>query len=1595
MSVTIDEKVVEMRFDGRDFEKNAQSSISTLDKLKQSLNLDGAAKGFENVGVAANKLSFSGLTDAADAVAVKFSYMQMAISNQFNKIVDSAVSAGKRVVAAFTTEPIKTGFSEYELKMGSIQTIMASTGESLEAVNKYLEELNEYSDKTIYSFSDMTNNIGKFTNAGVKLDDAVAAIKGVSNVAALSGANANEASRAMYNFAQALSAGYVKLIDWKSIENANMATVGFKEQLLEAAVAAGTLTKTSDGMYKTLKGNVFNATKNFNEVLQDQWMTTDVLVSTLKDYADETTDIGKKAMAAAQDVKTFTMLMDTLKESAQSGWAQTWELLVGNFEEAKELWTEASDYFGKAIGDSAEARNNLIKGWIDMGGRTQVLNSLKNTFSGLLNILNPIKEAFREIFPPTTAEQVFKISSKLETLTEQFKEFTNKHSDNVKKAFTGIFSVIDIGLTFVKSLGRGVLDLAKNFTGLSGGLFENAARFGEWLTGLRDTVKETDIFGVAVEKVVDVVQKVIDKFKAFTSVIAEKIQFPSLETLKNVLSDIWTFVTDIASNIGSVLSDIGKAIGEFMGNTDMASVMKVLNGSLLAGVFVKLSGLIENGGGILGNLKDTIGGIKDLILGLSEKKSEGGLFDALKDGLASLQEAVSVDKVVKIAAAVAILAVSLKTISTIDSDKISDSLFGLAVVFAELIGAIAVFDKYDLSGSGKGLGSLMGLAISVLILSSALKNLGDLDWGQIGRGLTAMGGVLLELIGFTKLMGNGSVNTGSMVGLIVLALSLKVFASAMSDFAEFDWDQIKTGLAAMGGVLVELGVFSRLMDGNKNMAVIGFGLIEIAAAMKIFASAMSDFSELEWDEIIRGLAAMGGALLEVAIATRIMPKNMVGIGTGLLIVSGALHIMASALEKFGDLTTEQIIKGLLTIGVLLAELAIALNFMQGTLAGSAALLVAAAALTVLVIPVKALSDIPWTSLAKSIIAIAGALAVIGVAGAAFGAAAPAILLGSVALAAMGAAMLLLVPTLAALGAMSFGEILTSVLGIAAAFVVLGAAAAVLGIISPLILAFGAAIVVVGAGVALFGAGLTAIGVGLSMIGGALEVFVTAVGNSAEALLGNISVIIDIVIQTISSIVDGIVALVPKFIEAGITILMSILNGINDNIHEIVTTVGEIITQFLDALAKQLPEIVESGMNLMVEFINGLATSLEQHGPEFANALYNLFVSAINTLLTFLTGGAVTDIKDAATKIMNSGFIQGLKDKVNGIKDTFVKGVNDAKTAVINKLTEWVTAGKNTLDSFVQGIKDKVNNIKDAIVNGVNNAKTAVLNKITEWVNAGKDTVKGFVSGIADWVGGIKDTFTTAVDNAKTAVLNKLSAWYSAGTRTINNLISGIADYAGGIKDKIVTGIDNAKDAVYDTVGSWITAGQELVNGLVDGIKEKASNLISIAEGMVNDAIQAAKNLLGIHSPSRVFMEIGRYVDEGFIVGMQSYAGRVVDASEDLGRSAINSMSSAVKNISEVIDDNIDAQPTIRPVLDLTNVEYGAGRINSMLSRARAMSISASMNQETDSEIQNGVASTGNTYQFTQNNYSPKALSSIEIYRQTKNQFSTLERMATV
>ena len=426
MSKTVDERVVSMQFDNKKFEQNVQTTMKTLERLKSKLNLKGAAKGLEDVDKATKKLDMTPLTNGIHKVGLKFSALQVAATTALANIANSAVNAGKRLISAFTIDPIKTGLQEYETQINAVQTILANTqskGTTLDQVNTALDELNRYADMTIYNFTEMTRNIGTFTAAGVDLDTSVSAIKGIANLAAVSGSTSQQASNAMYQLSQALSSGTVKLMDWNSVVNSGMGGQVFQDALKETARVHGI---AIDDMIKD-EGS-------FRETLQHGWLTSAILTETLSKFTGDLSEeqlksmgyteeqikeiikLGKTANDAATKVKTFTQLMDTLKEAAQSGWTQTWEILIGDFEEAKALWTSVSDVFSEIINSSAEARNNMLQAWADAGGRGMIIDSFKNAFKALLSVINPIKEAFREIFPATTSNQLLKITENIKSV---------------------------------------------------------------------------------------------------------------------------------------------------------------------------------------------------------------------------------------------------------------------------------------------------------------------------------------------------------------------------------------------------------------------------------------------------------------------------------------------------------------------------------------------------------------------------------------------------------------------------------------------------------------------------------------------------------------------------------------------------------------------------------------------------------------------------------------------------------------------------------------------------------------------------------------------------------------------------------------------------------------------------------------------------------------------------------------------------------------------------------------------------------------------------------------------------------------------------
>lgn len=463
---TVDNRVVSMEFDNKKFEDNIQTSIKSLKNLDESLLLRNASKGFSEAEKAAAKVSLDPLAKAIDNINNKFSLLGTVADQTIRNIVNRVEAAGEKIIKTFTLDPIKSGMQEYETQIESVQTILSNTkskGTTIDQVNAALDELNHYADMTIYNFTEMTRNIGRFTSAGVDLDTSVTAIKGIANLAAVSGSTAAQTSNAMYQLSQALASGTVKLMDWNSVVNANMGGEVFQNALKETARVHGV---EIDKMIKK-EGS-------FRESLKKGWLTTDVLTETLEKFTSTTEgltqaeieqqrqmwksrgyteeqidaifDLGKTATDAATKVKTFTQLFDTMKEAAQSGWTQTWEYIIGDFEEARTFFTMLSDEFQSVIGASADARNSVFEFWHDQGGRELLIGALQNVYSILKGIGQIANAAFRAIFPRTTGEQLVNLSQKIYDFTENLRSslgFVNVFGDGVAKIAQNAYSVVN------------------------------------------------------------------------------------------------------------------------------------------------------------------------------------------------------------------------------------------------------------------------------------------------------------------------------------------------------------------------------------------------------------------------------------------------------------------------------------------------------------------------------------------------------------------------------------------------------------------------------------------------------------------------------------------------------------------------------------------------------------------------------------------------------------------------------------------------------------------------------------------------------------------------------------------------------------------------------------------------------------------------------------------------------------------------------------------------------------------------------------------------------------------------------------------------
>lgn len=1725
MSSTIDQRAVEMTFDNSNFEKNVQTSLSTLDKLKSSLSFSGVSNGFESITDSSRKVDFSSLAGSIETIGSRFSALEVMGITALANITNSAIDAGKNIISALTIDPITTGLTEYEIKMNSIKTILSNTesnGTTLDDINLALAELNTYSDQTIYNFAQMTDMISKFTATSGELDSSVNIVKGMANLAAEAGVDNTKLQSALYQTSQAMSGSYFQAMDWNSLENAGLATLNFRNDLIETALAMGTLTQAQLDM-------INSGATTFSYSLSDfGWLTTDVFAAVTEMYA-----LDDAMTAAAGEVTTFTKLFDVMKETVQSGWAVSWEYIIGDKTQSTELLTSIKDSFEALVAPTSDARNAVLEFWNVNGGRDASINAIKNAFDGLLSVLNPIKQAFTDVFPSVTGEQLVALSVGLQDLTSKFK-MSETDANNLQATFNGLFSVLNLIKITIVSFGSILINLVEPLSNMGSVLLYITASIGEWLTSISSAIVSSNTFTSSIATLNTDVQKFADDFK-------NSLTF---NTFTDALEKVWTVTTFIISNILTAISNMVSNVQTMFGNVNFDTVFNAINTIAFSGLMYGITNFIVN-------LTEPIKMFNGLLDGVVD------ILDGVKGSLEAYQNSLRADTLIKIAVAVGILAVSILTISSIDSDKIMGSLGALTVLLAELMTSLSAFSLIsgNIVGMFKATAVMISISAALLILATALKSISQLSYDEMATGLVGVAGLLTMIVAMTSVINsNEAIVLKGASQLILFSAAIKILASACADLSDLNFTDLSKGLLGVGVLMASVTLFLNNTQFPAKSIAAASGVLILSASIKIMASACADFGSLDLSTIARGLLAMSASLVMITVAVNAMPAAMTGTGIAMLAIAGSLTILSKALLTLSEMSWDDIARSGVSIGSTLLILSVAINSMVGTVGGSAALLVAAASLAVLTPVLKTLGNMSWESIAKGLIAIAGAFAVIGIASVVLTPVIPSILALSGAFVLLSAGILGIGVGLAAVSA-GFAALAIAVTAVATA----GVAGAT---------AFVASITVILTGI------IGLIPVIIENIVSGIVTFVTAIANGASEILNAVVVICTSVLSTIRTLIPDIVETIvimlteilsviamniPEITKSGLDIMLGFLTGIRNKIKDITIVVVEIITQFIDAVGDNISPIINSAINLMITFIDTLGETIENETPRIVQSIIGLGENIIQGLINGLFSG-ITSVENAVINIGESifdgfcsffginspstvmrddigryiieGLANGLSDYKNiavtatknlgssiisGIKDIFgiespstvmrdevgryiVQGIAEgitsdmsAEEAATLKAQNIVSAFKTELDKMdldlatvnleyqlwetttgvdasdsekaiteLEYLSDKIliqaENVNlakaeyqttlDNLGEASEETQTAYNKLLQEQIDLSelstllnearqteiernKEAATEYYAWIAENQAGLlkvgytqsevdlaaQDTtgynpdsmVTDMTEVAQNAVLTAMAtvqtAYEENAEDTFSTLINDFSGYGSTCAVAMGEGITNSATAVTDATTtmvytcanqinleqeSWRIAGSYLVDGFIQGIRENIERAAEAAAEMARAAYDAAMDELSIASPSKKFATLGMYVDLGFAQGISDYAYKVTNATTDMSSEVLSGVKDTISNITDTIQNDINTQPVISPVLDLTNIANGAMNIDSLLSRTQSISIGNDANSSSNS-IESGSNSSGVVnYNFTQNNTSPKALSRTEIYRQTKNQFSMLK-----
>lgn len=1308
MSKTVDSKVVEMRFDNKNFEKNVKQSMTTLDKLKQALKLDGATNGLTAVEQRANSIKFHGLADTIDKVADKFSGLSMVGTMAMIRISQSVANAGLNMVKSLSVDNIMSGWQKLQQKANSMSTLI-SQGYDTSVVEEQLEKLNWFSDETSYNFTDMIDNIAKFTATGKGLEDSVTAMQGIALWAAKSGQNAQKASAAMYQLSQALGAGYMRKEDWKSIQNASMDTAEFRKQTLEVAVAMGKVKKVGTDTYQSLLGNKMKFTQQqFAESLTEgQWFTSDVMMEVYKKYAkasdqmkkaidimsedhDVTLTAGQMIKAydalknntfdaflkeeeiddekaisalknmvsgfdefgistfrAGQEYRTFNDTLDATKDAVSTKWMNIMETLIGNIDAQKKLWTTIGEQFYDWFAAPLDDLQELLNRWVDMGGRNSLHEALGNIGSAIGAITKPIKEAWDEIFPPMTAKRLTELTNKFKEFTASLK-ISRKTADAIKSIFRAFFSIIKTGLSVVKTFGKALFTLIGVFRPLGELVITAVGFLSKWVDKTAEAARNSKWLSNTVNTVVEAIKK-------FANAAGNM--------LKKLLS--YESALNFFKGLFNLIKNVGLAIGKFLGgiirNGDLNQVMKLVNSGLISAALIKLQSVFKSFKGVADNA--------------------AGILESVKGILESYQKDIQAKTLIKIAGAVAILVGSIWVLSSIDGAALVKGIGAMGLVMAELMLCFKVLTKMgeDKIYARSSL-ALISLSLSLLILGSAIKKIGSLNFGQMITGLIGLAGAMGVLTAAIHLLPDDGKTKKKTKGLITLSLSLLIMSVALKKIGSMKLTEIVKSLVTM---IVSLSVMTKTLSKMDPERAIGKGitLLVLANSMIVLAGALKILGSMSWGEIGRGLTAMGGAL-----AILVLAMNFLNSGN------------KSAMKIIG--------KG---------GYASAKSGSGGAIGKSFALLGATMSLVVLGGALKILSSLSWSDIGRSLTAMLGSLAILVAAMKIMGSSVKGALAGSGSLIIAANSLVVLALGLKILGSISWDKILKSL-------VALGAALTILGVAGYLLKGVAVDLLIVAGACALFGVAAVALGVGLGSIATGISALALALSAGTTAIVAGLSAIILGIVGLIPEIVKTlglaiiefckvIIECAPLIAKALGTVLLEAVKMLKDFVPTIVTAILDLFIQTIRAVTDRVPELIISIAELLSAIFKGFMEALQLLDAKvllggiacigMLAVIFHLLASlamsapaavigivAFGVLLVELMGvmtlvgklkGMVSGIQDAGEVLQAVGTAIGRF--IGGIIGGFGLGVSDTMPQIATNLSQFMI----NLQPFINGV----------------------------------------------------------------------------------------------------------------------------------------------------------------------------------------------------------------------------------------------------------------------------------------------------------------------